>query len=197
MRETIAPKGSRLGDNFADIRILSHGGKREPVLRINYFFILLFYSLPERSAVQLNQVWFGELPSVRREGHLYTHISLPGSMNSVAEVLSGVGVALVTLILIITPVSTAVLHSSISANFNKSEWNRQIIRSCLYLTAILIVFLVAGHFVMVATILPALKSGVRRNDDTVPPIQVNLPDGEETSWAVNEGTTVVIQKEAL
>jgi hypothetical protein len=118
-------------------------------------------------------------------------------MNSVAEVLSGVGVALVTLLLIITPVSTAVLHSSISANFNKSEWNRQIIRSCLYLTAILIVFLVAGHFVMVATILPALKSGFRRNDDTVPPIQVNLPDGEETSWAVNEGTTVVIQKEVL
>ena len=115
-------------------------------------------------------------------------------MNSVAEVLSGVGVALVTLLLIITPVSTAVLHSSIGANFNKSEWNRQIIRSCLYLTAILVVFLVAGHFVMVATILPALKSGMRRNDCT---IQEDIPDDVETTWAVNEGTTVVIQKEAL
>lgn len=127
-----------------------------------------------------------------------THtIRSPGSMNSVAEVLSGVGVALVTLLLIITPVSTAVLHSSISANFNKSEWNRQIIRSCLYLTAILVVFLVAGHFVMVATILPALKSGMRRNDCTIPRIQEDIPDDVETTWAVNEGTTVVIQKEAL
>ena len=118
-------------------------------------------------------------------------------MNSVAEVLSGVGVALVTLLLIITPVSTAVLHSSISAHFNKGEWNRQIIRSCLYLTAILVVFLVAGHFVMVATILPTLKSGLRRNDGTIPRIQENVPDDCGTTWAGNDGTTVVIQKEDL
>ena len=53
-RETVALKGSRLGDNSANIGILSQGERREPILRINYFFILLFYSLPERSAVQLN-----------------------------------------------------------------------------------------------------------------------------------------------
>ena len=92
-------------------------------------------------------------------------------MNTVADVLSGVGVALVTLLLIITPVSTAVLHSSIGAHFNRGEWNRQIFRSCLYLTAILVVFLLAGHFVMLASILPTLKSGVRRNGLMISRIQ--------------------------
>ncbi|HEX7572120.1 MAG TPA: MarC family protein [Bacteroidota bacterium] len=118
-------------------------------------------------------------------------------MNNVAEVLSGVGVAVVTLLLIITPVSMAVFHSSICAHFNKSEWNRQILRSCLYLTAILVVFLVAGHFVMVATILPTLKSGLRRNDCTIPRIQDDVPDDGETTGAGNEGTTVVIEVEGL
>ena len=101
-------------------------------------------------------------------------------MNSVAEVLSGVGVALLTLILIITPVGTAVLHSSVGAHFNKSEWNRQIIRSCMYLTAILVVFLVAGHFVLVASLIPTLKSGLR-----------------VTTGAGNKGTAVVRQEVPL
>jgi hypothetical protein len=115
----------------------------------------------------------------------------------VANVLSGVGVALVTLLLIIAPVSMAVLHSSVNAHFNRSEWNRQILRSCLYLTAILAVFLLAGHFVMVATILPTLKSGLRKSDCTIPRIQDNFPDDGETTGAGNDGTTVVFEKEGL
>jgi hypothetical protein len=118
-------------------------------------------------------------------------------MNSVADVLSGVGVALVTLLLIMTPVSTAVFHSSISAHFNRSEWNRQVIRSCLYLTAILVVFLVAGHFVMVVAILPTLKSGFRRNDCAIPRIQENLCYDGGTGGESSEGKKVVSEREGL
>jgi hypothetical protein len=118
-------------------------------------------------------------------------------MNSVADVLSGVGVALVTLLLIMTPVSTAVLHSSISAHFNRGEWNRQVIRSCLYLTAILVVFVVAGHFVMVAAILPTLKSGFRRNDCAIPRIEENFPYDGGTAGECSEGMKVVSEREGL
>jgi uncharacterized BrkB/YihY/UPF0761 family membrane protein len=118
-------------------------------------------------------------------------------MNSVAEVLSGVGVALVTLFLIATPVSTAVIHSSIGEHFNRDEWNRQILRSCLYLTAILVVFLVAGHFVMVASVLPALKSRLRRNDCAISRIHETPPDGCETAGQGNEATELLSKKECL
>ena len=118
-------------------------------------------------------------------------------MNSVAEVLSGVGAALLTLLLIATPVSTAVIHSSIGEHFNRGEWNRQIVRSCLYLTTILVVFLLAGHFVMVASVLPALKSGLRRNDCAIPRIQDAVPDGCETAGQSNEGMKLLSKTECL
>jgi hypothetical protein len=53
-RGTIVVKRSRLGYIFANFGILSQGERKAPIVRINYSFILLFYSLPKRSAVQLN-----------------------------------------------------------------------------------------------------------------------------------------------
>ncbi len=71
-------------------------------------------------------------------------------MNPLAEFSSWVGVALVTLLPIVNPVSTAVLLLSISSHLSQAERNRQITRACIYMTAILITFLLAGHFIMVA-----------------------------------------------
>ena len=71
-------------------------------------------------------------------------------MNPLAEFSSWVGVALVTLLPIVNPVSTAVLLLSIGSHLSKEERNRQITRACIYMTAILVTFLVAGHFIMVA-----------------------------------------------
>ena len=58
--------------------------------------------------------------------------------------------ALVTLLPIINPVSTAVLLFSISSHLSKEERNRQVSRAYIYMTAILITFLLLGHFVMLA-----------------------------------------------
>jgi multiple antibiotic resistance protein len=71
-------------------------------------------------------------------------------MKNISEFLSWVGVALVTLVPIINPVSTAVLLVSISSHLSKEERNRQITRACIYMTAILVTFLLLGHFVMLA-----------------------------------------------
>jgi multiple antibiotic resistance protein len=71
-------------------------------------------------------------------------------MNPFAEFSSWVGVSLVTLLPIVNPVSTAVLLLSIASHLSKEERNRQITRACVYMSALLIVFLVAGHFIMVA-----------------------------------------------
>ena len=71
-------------------------------------------------------------------------------MKSIAEFLSWVGVALVTLVPIINPVSTAVLLLGISSHLSKEERNSQITRACIYMTAILVTFLLLGHLVMVA-----------------------------------------------
>jgi multiple antibiotic resistance protein len=71
-------------------------------------------------------------------------------MNPLAEFSSWVGVALVTLLPIVNPVSTAVLLLSISSHLSQAERNRQITRACIYMTAILVTFLLAGHFIMVA-----------------------------------------------
>jgi len=70
-------------------------------------------------------------------------------MKGVVDVLSWVGVALVTLLPIVNPVSTAVLLLGISTHLSKEERNRQITMACLYMTGILVVFLLAGHLVMV------------------------------------------------
>ncbi len=71
-------------------------------------------------------------------------------MKPLSEFFSWVGVALVTLLPIVNPVSTAVLLLSISSHLSQEERNRQITRACIYMTAILVTFLVAGHFIMVA-----------------------------------------------
>jgi len=69
-------------------------------------------------------------------------------LKNISEFLSWVGVALVTLVPIINPVSTAVLLLGISSHLSKEERNRQITRACLYMAVILITFLLLGHFVM-------------------------------------------------
>jgi multiple antibiotic resistance protein len=71
-------------------------------------------------------------------------------MKPLAEFSSWVGVALVTLLPIVNPVSTAVLLLSISSHLSREERNRQITRACVYMAAILITFLLGGHFIMVA-----------------------------------------------
>jgi len=71
-------------------------------------------------------------------------------MKELAEFASWVGVSLVTLLPIVNPVSTAVLLLSISTHLTADERNRQITRACMYMAAILVVFLVGGHFIMVA-----------------------------------------------
>jgi multiple antibiotic resistance protein len=71
-------------------------------------------------------------------------------MKPIAEFFSWVGVAFITLLPIINPVSTAVLLLSISSHLSREERNRQITRACVYMTAIMIVFLLGGHFIMVA-----------------------------------------------
>jgi multiple antibiotic resistance protein len=71
-------------------------------------------------------------------------------MKNIGEIFSWVGVALVTLVPIINPVSTAVLLLSISTHLSKEERDRQITRACIYMTAILVTFLLLGHFVMIA-----------------------------------------------
>ena len=69
-------------------------------------------------------------------------------MNDITAFFSSVLVTLVTLLPIINPVSTAVLLLGISEHLNKKELNRQIIMACIYMTGILVVFLLAGHFIM-------------------------------------------------
>ena len=71
-------------------------------------------------------------------------------LKNVGEFLSWVGVALITLVPIINPVSTAVLLLGISAHLSEKERNIQIMRACIYMTAILVTFLLLGHVVMVA-----------------------------------------------
>ncbi len=71
-------------------------------------------------------------------------------MNELTDMLSWVGVALVTLLPVINPVSTAILLLGISEHLSKRERNRQIIWACIYMTGILVAFLLAGHLIMVA-----------------------------------------------
>lgn len=71
-------------------------------------------------------------------------------MKNISEFFSWVGVALVTLIPIINPVITAVLLLGISNHLTTEERNRQIMRACIYMTIILVIFLLLGHLVMIA-----------------------------------------------
>ena len=70
-------------------------------------------------------------------------------MNDVTGFFSSVLVTLVTLLPIINPVSTAILLLGISEHLTKKDLNRQIIMACIYMTGILVVFLLAGHFIMI------------------------------------------------
>jgi multiple antibiotic resistance protein len=70
-------------------------------------------------------------------------------MNDITGFFSSVLVTLITLLPIINPVSTAILLLSISEHLTKKELNRQIVFACIYMTGILIVFLLAGHFIMI------------------------------------------------
>ena len=71
-------------------------------------------------------------------------------MNEAAALISWVGAALVALLPIINPVSTAILLLSISEHLSKEERNRQVTWACIYMTAILVASLLAGHLIMVA-----------------------------------------------
>ena len=71
-------------------------------------------------------------------------------MKNIVQYLSWVGVALITLLPIINPVSTAFLLLGISAHLSPKERNRQIMWACIYMTIILVTFLLLGHFVMIA-----------------------------------------------
>lgn len=57
-------------------------------------------------------------------------------------------VTLITLLPIINPVSTAILLLSISSHLSKEDRNRQITFACIYMSGILCIFLLAGHFIM-------------------------------------------------
>ena len=70
-------------------------------------------------------------------------------MNDTTAFFSSVLVTLITLLPIINPVSTAILLLGISGHLSKKDINRQIIMACIYMTGILIVFLLVGHFIMV------------------------------------------------
>jgi len=70
-------------------------------------------------------------------------------MNDVTGFFSSVLVTLVTLLPIINPISTAILLLGISEHLTKKDLNRQIIMACIYMTGILVVFLLAGHFIMI------------------------------------------------
>ncbi len=69
-------------------------------------------------------------------------------MKTIVDFLSWVGVALITLVPIINPLSTAVLLLGIGTHLSEEERNRQITRACSYMTAILATFLLLGHLVM-------------------------------------------------
>jgi len=70
-------------------------------------------------------------------------------MKDIAGFFSWVFVTLITLLPIINPVSTAILLLSISSHLSNEDRNRQITLACIYMAGILVVFLLAGHFIMV------------------------------------------------
>jgi len=70
-------------------------------------------------------------------------------MNDITAFLSSILLTLVTLLPIINPVSTTILLLGISEHLTKKDLNRQIIMACIYMTGILVVFLLAGHFIMI------------------------------------------------
>jgi multiple antibiotic resistance protein len=70
-------------------------------------------------------------------------------MKDLTGFFSSVLVTLITLLPIINPVSTAILLLGISKHLSKEDRNRQITLACLYMTGILVVFLLGGHLIMI------------------------------------------------
>jgi multiple antibiotic resistance protein len=69
-------------------------------------------------------------------------------VSAVSDFLSWIGVALITLIPIVNPLSTAVLLLGIGSHLSVEERNRQITMACVYMAGILVTFLLLGHVVM-------------------------------------------------
>ena len=69
-------------------------------------------------------------------------------MQDIGNFFSWVFVTLITLLPIINPVNTAILLLSISSHLTVEDRNRQIFLACIYMMCILVVFLLAGHFIM-------------------------------------------------
>jgi multiple antibiotic resistance protein len=69
-------------------------------------------------------------------------------MKNIIDFLSWISVALVTLLPIVNPITTAVLLLSIGSHLSTKERNNQITRACFYMTVILVGFLLLGHLVM-------------------------------------------------
>lgn len=70
-------------------------------------------------------------------------------MDDITTFFSSVLVTLITLLPIINPASTAILLLGISEHLSKKELNRQIVMACIYMTGILVVFLLAGQLIMI------------------------------------------------
>jgi multiple antibiotic resistance protein len=70
-------------------------------------------------------------------------------MKEISGFFSWICVTLITLLPIINPVSTAILLLSIGANLSKEDRNHQITLACIYMTGILVAFLLAGHLIMI------------------------------------------------
>jgi multiple antibiotic resistance protein len=70
-------------------------------------------------------------------------------MNDLNGFVSWVFVTFITLFPIINPLGTAILLLGISGHLSDKDRNHQITMACIYMMAILIVFLLAGHFIMV------------------------------------------------
>jgi multiple antibiotic resistance protein len=71
-------------------------------------------------------------------------------MKEIVGFFTWVFVTFITLISIVNPLSTAILLLSISAQLSAKERNHQITLACIYMTSILVIFLLAGHIIMVA-----------------------------------------------
>lgn len=71
-------------------------------------------------------------------------------MKEIPILFSWAGVALVTLLPIINPVSTAVFLRSVSSHLSQEERNRQVTRACINMAGILAAFLLASHLIMIA-----------------------------------------------
>lgn len=69
-------------------------------------------------------------------------------MNALAEFVSWVGVALITLLPILNPMATVPLLLAITPNHTEEERNQQVRAACMYVAAILLAFLIGGHLIL-------------------------------------------------